>query len=215
MRQISQTHLSCHFAPRLDAGKRALDPANEKTLARPSLFRKQLRKKMRVVLSFGRGVAGSSFYRPQGFVQGRRCRLDFPLAEGRRGSTPPRRRKTPGPTPRHEKALATAASQMWAGLDPSHHLQGLLDLGKLGRRRKAFKRGREDRAGFGEPACRSIEFGQRQCRPQTPAPGAMLLRNRESNSKGFLRRRGIWRITLEQELATEKMGNDRLQRFSS
>ena len=59
---------------------------------------------------------------------------------------------------------------------------------------------------LGGAAGRLVELSERQRRAQAPAARALLLRDGERGLEGFLGRRGVCGIALQQQFAAKKMG---------
>jgi hypothetical protein len=93
------------------------------------------------------------------------------------------------------------------GLWPKRREERLrfFDLRKLRRQRKACERGSEHGMGVGDAATRLIKLRQRQRRLQCEAPRLLLPRDGDGSEEGFLGRRSVCRIALEQNLAADAM----------
>ena len=88
---------------------------------------------------------------------------------------------------------------------PRQQRLSLGDLRHLGRRRKAFERGREDGVGIDEAAGRLIELCERQRRAQFEAARGLLLCDGDGGLEGFLGGRGVGGVAPQQHFAAHPM----------
>ena len=103
---------------------------------------------------------------------------------------------------------------MRAGLDSHQQRLRLGDLRHFRRRRKAFKRGREDSVGVGGAGGRLIELGERKRREQLVAARALLLRDGDGGLEGFLGGRRIGEVALQENFAAQAI-NERVRAMFS